>query len=272
MTEKNENKDKKKEKDEWVSSILIAIIAAIIIRVFIFAPTIVKGPSMQPTLHENNRLIAERLSYFLNIKPNKGDVVTFTEPNSSFYVESNPVKKLFYFFTKREYIKRVIGVEGDHVELKGDNIIAVNQITGQTMTSTNYEIKKDVVFIDGEPLKGEYSVAIENASVYINGKKLEEDYTNGPWGVKLSIENGKIGYGKNRFGEFENVDINVDITVPKGYIFVMGDNRNYSSDSRKFTRIKNDYTTVDGCIRLKELSGRIMFRFWPFDALGGLKK
>lgn len=265
------------ENDGWFSSILIALIAAIILRIFVFAPTIVVGPSMEPTLQDpkiattilnldNDRLIAERLSYFLNIKPKRGDIITFTEPHSPFYRESNPVKKMVYFFTKRDYIKRVIGLEGEHVQLKGDTI-KLYSIKGGAQTFYNFDIKGDRIFVNGEPLTGDYNVTMENASVYINGERLKEDYIKEPWSVKLSIEDGRIR-STNSGGE----DINVDVTVPQGYIYVLGDNRNNSSDSRKFSLQKGDVTAVNGCISLKETSGRAIFRFWPFDRFGTLNR
>ncbi len=258
------------EKDGWFGSILIALIAAIILRIFVFAPTIVVGPSMEPTLQDpkmaatilnldNDRLIAERLSYFLNIKPKRGDIVTFTEPHSPFYQESNPAKKMVYFFTKRDYIKRVIGVEGEQVQLKGETI----KIDGQTFY--NFDIDGDKILINGEPLTGDHTVVMENASVHLNGERLKEDYIKEPWNIRLSIEDGRVR-SSNSGGE----DINVDITVPKGYIYVLGDNRNNSSDSRKFSQQKGDVTTINGCISLKEMSGRAIFRFWPFDRFGTL--
>jgi signal peptidase I len=256
--------EKDKEKSEWINSILIAIVAAVIIRIFLFAPTIVVGQSMEPTLHDeiqpyflnldNDRLIAERVSYFLNIRPKRGDIITFTEPSSQFYLEKNPAVKALKFFTKKEYIKRVIGVEGDHVQIKG------NSITIDNNDYYNYDIKENKVYADGILVTGDHTAVMENASVYLNGKKQEEKYTNGPWNAYLNIRNGKITPSGNN-------DVNVDLKVQKGYVFAMGDNRNYSYDSRKFT----DFTTKNGCISLKEMSGRILFRFWPFNRFGEIK-
>lgn len=264
----------KEEKDEWMTSILIAIVAAVIIRIFLFAPTIVVGPSMYPTLYggegekisffnfTNDRLIAERLTYFLRKSPKRGDIITFTAPSSeSFYNEKNPIHKALKYFTKREYIKRVIGVGGDHVQIKGDSIKINNN------TIKNYEIKGNEIYINGEKIPGNYDVIIENASVYVNGKKLDEEYTNGQWGVYLNVVDGEIVPYNSR-----NSDVNVDIKVPEGYVFAMGDNRDNSSDSRKFSPERNDYYTKNGCISLKEMSGRIVLRFWPFNSRFGVLK
>ncbi|MGE5472883.1 MAG: signal peptidase I [Ignavibacteriales bacterium] len=258
---KDTNK-KKSEADEWINSFFIAVIAAVIIRIFIFAPTIVKGPSMESTLIDGDRLITERVSYFLNLKPSRGDIITFTEPHSAFYFETDTLGKIYQFFLKRDYIKRVIGVEGDHVQIKADSIFINDK------EFKNFEIKKNQIFIDGELLSGNYNAAMNNTKVYVNGKKLEEDYIKEPWNVNLSIVNGKIT--QTLFSN--DKDLNVDVIVEKGYVYVMGDNRNNSSDSRKFSDERGDIAAKNGCVSLKEVSGRVLFRFWPFNKFGEIKK
>ena len=52
-----------------------------------------------------------------------------------------------------------------------------------------------------------------------------------------------------------------DVVVPEGYIFVMGDNRSGSSDSREF-----------GCIPLNKVEGRVTYRIWPFSKFGAIDK
>jgi len=257
-----DNIKKKSETEEWINSFFIAVIAAIIIRIFIFAPTVVKGPSMELTLIAEDRLITERVSYFLNIKPSRGDVVTFTEPRSQFYCETDPLRRIYQYFVKRDYIKRVIGIEGDHVQFKSDSIL----IDGNEYK--NYEIKGNQIFINGELIAGNHTAVMENAGVYVNDKKVEEDYTKEPWIVNLDIIDGKIEQAPYS-GE---KDINIDVKVEKGYVFVMGDNRNNSSDSRKFSASRGDVAAKDGCISLKELSGRVLFRFWPLNKFGGIRK
>jgi len=224
---------------------------------------------MEPTLNDlinykmsdNDRLIAERVSYFLNIKPSRGNIVTFTEPSSEFYIESNPLEKVIKFFGKKDYIKRVIGVEGDHIQFKSDTLRV-----DERDQYTNYDIKGNKIYVEGKLLEGNHEIRLENASVYINGKRLVEPYTNGPWDIRSIVLDGQITPNRT-----QGYDINLDVTVPKGYIYVMGDNRNNSNDSRKFSPDRNDYLTKDGCISLKEMSGRVIFRFWPIDRIGTIK-
>ena len=199
---------------EWVYCIIIAIILAFLFRYFVGTPTIVRQRSMYPTLQENERVILNRTFRIGGLKyPNKGDIVTFEAPTHLYTAESgqvDPVAKyenepnnVFSKFVhyvleigKKSYIKRVIALPGDHVEIK-DN------------------------------------------SVFINGEKLDESYIQD--GVKIESKVFK------------------DFTVPDGYIFAMGDNREHSTDCREF-----------GCIPLEKLEGVVVFRFWPFSAWGSI--
>ncbi|NLK44238.1 MAG: signal peptidase I [Tissierellia bacterium] len=94
------NKDVKKEVLEWIKSIGLAIVIAVLIKTFVFNTTYVLGNSMYPTLHERDRLFANKLSLYFG-GPSRGDVVVLEAPD----------------VPKKDYIKRVIGIEGDIVEI-----------------------------------------------------------------------------------------------------------------------------------------------------------
>lgn len=115
-----------KELREWVIAIAAAVIIAFVIREFVFTLVNVKGASMEPSLHENDRLYVNRLFY----KPEKGDVVIFrpaTDP-------------------KRPYVKRVIATEGDTIYIDfitgnvyvNDEVIDEPYIKEKTHTSEAY--------------------------------------------------------------------------------------------------------------------------------------
>ena len=201
---------------EWIYCIVIAIVVALLIKFFLGTPTVVKQYSMYPTYKPNDRLILNRLER--SKMPKRGDVVTFEAPSKNIYGPgeydlNNPVAKyayqpsnIFNKFTyyvleinKTSYIKRVIAIEGDKVEIK-----------------------------DGK--------------VYINNELLPEKYL--AEGVKTEVT-----------GVFNN------FIVPKGYIFLMGDNRSGSMDCRNF-----------GCIPVEKIESKVVFRFWPFDKIGPTKK
>ena len=206
---------KLKEALEWIGCILIAVILALLVRYYIGTPTIVQQPSMYPTLKQDQRLILNRWERTIKKMPERGNIITFEAPSSN-YISAydadleNPIAKYenepegiwnrFCFYVlevnKISYIKRVIGLPGDHVK-------------------------------------------IENGKVYINGNELQEPY----------LQEGVITDDLN--GAF------TDIIVPENTVFVMGDNRGQSTDSRRF-----------GCIPLEKIESKVLFRFWPLNVFG----
>jgi len=210
-----EQKEKLKDIFEWVYCFLIAIVLALLVRHYIGTPTIVNQTSMYPTFNNNDRLILNRLYRTLKTIPERGDIVTFEAPSVSYIngeiadlenptaIYSNGPKgiisKFFYNVVeigKISYIKRVIALPGEHVQIK-----------------------------DGK--------------VYINGEELAENYL--AEDVKTEAEGGQF----------------IDLVVPEGTVFVMGDNRGHSADSRRF-----------GCIPYEKIEGKVVFRFWPFNVFG----
>lgn len=128
-----------KEILEWVYCIIIALVLAILFRYFIGTPTIVKQVSMYPTLVQDQRLWLNRWGRTTKKLPEKGQIITFEEPSKTNYSyseidESNPVaqydkKTGFKWFInnfleigKRSYIKRVIALPGEHVEIKNEKV------------------------------------------------------------------------------------------------------------------------------------------------------
>lgn len=212
---------KGKEVFEWLVCILIALVIVAVIKAFVGFPTVVSGESMDSTLKDGQRLWISRIGIKIDKYPKKGDIITFEAPDRAHLYQSrveadlsNPVAKYnenskdFFskmisaisIFGKTDFVKRVIGLPGDHVEIK-DN------------------------------------------SVYINGEKLDEPYLDK--GVTTTAMGGMF----------------TDVIVPDGYIYVLGDNRGHSSDSRSF-----------GCIPIDKIEGRAVWRFWPLNKCKVLKK
>ena len=125
---------------EWIYCVIIAIVLALLFRYFIGTPTIVKQVSMKPTLEQNQRLWLNRWGRTTHTLPNRGDIITFEEPSKISYTESeidlkNPiaqfqdrtgwdwfVNNFLEMGNKRSYIKRVIGLPGDHVQIKNGKV------------------------------------------------------------------------------------------------------------------------------------------------------
>lgn len=208
--------EKTKDILEWVVCILIALVLALLIRYYIGTPTIVAQQSMEPTLEPGQRLILNRWVRTTSQMPERGDIITFEAPSDDSYIypyefnSSDVIAKYSDEPTsfwgkfvhnvleigKESYIKRVIGLPGDHVQIK-------------------------------------------EGKVYINGEELDEPYLDDS--VTTSTTN--MAY--------------TDLVVPDDCLFVLGDNRDHSTDSRAF-----------GCIPLEKVEGKVWIRFWPFSLFG----
>lgn len=99
---------------------------------------------------------------------------------------------------------------------------------------------KRVIALPGEHLQ------ISNGKVYINGNLLQEDYL--PEGLTTEVS---TGVGNYPF---------YDLVVPQNCVFVMGDNRPESTDSRAF-----------GCIPLEKIESKVWIRFWPLNLFGKVR-
>lgn len=129
-----------KEILEWIYCILIALVLAMLFRYFIGTPTIVKQVSMYPTLVQDQRLWLNRWGRTTKTLPERGKIITFEEPDKINYASQseidleNPVAKYeeksgFQWFVnnfleigKRSYIKRVIALPGEHVQIKDGKV------------------------------------------------------------------------------------------------------------------------------------------------------
>jgi|SRR5690625_678772 len=91
---------------DWTKAFIIALLLALIVRKFFFSPIIVDGPSMQPTLYDRDQMIVNKFIY--NFKePDRFDIV------------------IFHASEEKDFIKRVIGLPGEHVAVR-DNILYIN--------------------------------------------------------------------------------------------------------------------------------------------------
>lgn len=200
---------------EWIYCIVIALTLALLFRYYIATPTIVQQRSMFPTLKENQRLILNRTFRIAGLDLERGDIVTFEAPSHNYSIgeanQANPIAK--YEYVPKSFFGRFYYYVIE--------------------TSKKSYIKR-VISLPGEHVK------IEDGKVYINGKKLEEEYLSDD--IVTTAEN---------FNDF---------IVPEGYVFCMGDNRNYSLDCREL-----------GCIPFEKIEGKVTFRFWPFDLFGKVK-
>lgn len=163
---------------EIVEVAIIAIAAVLIIRYFLVQPFLVSGASMEPNFHSGDYLLIDEISYRFR-EPQRGEVIVFHYPNNeSVY-----------------YIKRIIGLPGEEVEIKNGKIKIYNS---------------------------------ENPDGFI----LDESYLLG------NIGDSKIE----------------KTTISGGEYYVMGDNRNFSFDSRSW-----------GALKENEIIGLVRLRLWPLN-------
>jgi signal peptidase I len=188
-----EMKSRKAKRSFWVELpilVLVAVVVAVVVRTFLIQTFYIPSESMERTLLINDRVLVNKVVYDLR-DPKRGEIVVF-EPPANWAAGPG----------KDDYIKRVIGVAGDHV-----------------------------ICCDS------------GGRLSINGKALDEPYI---------------------FDGNKPSDQPFDVTVPKGRIFVMGDHRAASADSR----VHLDFDS--GTIPLERVVGRAFVVFWPVNRAGTL--
>jgi len=106
---------------EVAKIVVIALVIVVPIRYFLFQPFFVKGQSMEPNFEDGDYLIVDEISYRLH-DPQRGDVVVFKYP---------------YNLSQR-YIKRIIGLPGETIEIKDGEIIIINDKGNQILDESKY--------------------------------------------------------------------------------------------------------------------------------------
>ena len=137
---KEETKARIKDIIEWIVCIIIALIIAVAFRYFVGTPTIVQQPSMVPTLQPNQRLWLNRWVRTTKKMPSRGEIITFEAPSeleltsediaqsavARYENEPKSLWKKFSYYVlevnKTSYIKRVIGLPGDHIEIRDGKV------------------------------------------------------------------------------------------------------------------------------------------------------
>lgn len=177
----------KKEVVSWIVAISFGLLFSFVCREYLFSPVVVNGASMNPTYENKDVIIVSKMSEI-----NRFDHVVFKAP----YKDEN-------------YIKRVIGLPGDTIEMKEDLLI-------------------------------------------VNGSEYDEPYVN---------RETKNPMQKRITENFTLLEITGEDKVPEGYIFVLGDNRLNSYDSR-------DY----GFIPIDDIFGESKLRVYPISEFKVIKE
>lgn len=199
---------------DWVICFVLAYALYIVLNYFVFSSPQVKQESMFPTIVNGERVFVLRPLLAGDYK--YGDIITFEAPidNQNYFDDDSvfPVAQYetytgirnflykVFDYQKVNYVKRVIGLPGDTIEIK-----------------------------DGK--------------VYRNGEELHEDY---------------VRPGNKTTSQVEKYST---VTVAEGTLYVMGDNREQSKDSRTF-----------GCIPEERVNGKVTIRVWPLTKFGSIDK
>ena len=149
---------------EILKIVIIALIIVVPIRYFLFQPFFVKGQSMEPAFENGDYLIIDEISYQFR-DPQRGEVVVFKYPNDP----------------SQRYIKRIIGLPGETVEIKEGEVIIYNQSGRQFLEEAEY--LNSSVYTPGDlqiTLGGEeYFVLGDNRVASLDSRRwgpLAEDY------------------------------------------------------------------------------------------------
>lgn len=176
---------KKNDWVDWLKTIIITAVIVLLFRMFIAVPIVVEGPSMEPTLENNDRLIVQKFSVMFE-EPERFDIV------------------VFHATAKKDYIKRVIGLPGETVRYEDDRL-------------------------------------------YINDQPIEEPFLDQ---LKNKDRKNTANFTLNEIpGNAER--------VPEDHVFVLGDNRSNSTDSRHL-----------GFIPMDQIIGIANVTYWPFENIG----
>lgn len=167
--------------------ILLAVIIVTPIRTFIAKPFIVSGASMMPTFEGGEYLIVDQMTYKFH-EPQRGDVVIFKFPEDP----------------SRFFIKRIIGLPGETVVIKGKDILVGEDIDNlRTLTEPYVEIMREThstVTLDGD----EYFVMGDNRLVSLDSRAwgpLKEEYIVGRAFIRLLPIN-KLNHLPGQFTEY----------------------------------------------------------------------
>ncbi|KAA6453035.1 signal peptidase I [Bacillus swezeyi] len=147
MTEEKSTK-KKNSLFEWVKAIVIAVALALLIRAFLFEPYLVEGTSMDPTLHDGERLfVYKTVKYIGEFK--RGDIVIIDGDEKNVH-----------------YVKRLIGLPGDTVQMKDDTLY----INGKKVSEPYLKANKKEAEAVGVKLTGDFGpVNVPKGKYFVMG-------------------------------------------------------------------------------------------------------
>jgi len=145
-SQKKSSSDKLLQFLDWIKTFLLVILIGLFITLFVAQRNTISGPSMEPTLHDKDQIIVEKISKHFSI--NRGDIITIDETD-----EDHPNNLL---------IKRVIGLPGEKIELKDGKVFVDDQLLQEDYLEQGVETKAD-------PVRNEQVVTLGENEYYVLG-------------------------------------------------------------------------------------------------------
>jgi signal peptidase I len=221
---------------EYFESAVVTVIMALFGMTFIVQAVKVPTGSMQNTITIGDHLLVNKfifapgppLPFLPQREIKRGDIIVFKYPGNSNQRLSDQISDPENIPFKTNYVKRVIGLPGDRVEIRDDHVYINDKLLPEHR----------ITAIDHDDNPATTSQAENNAPLEI--KENPPRAADEPYSVYYSI---------NR-----SFDSDKKFVVPADSYFVMGDNRNNSSDSRVWGYVKREYVV-----------GRAMFVYWSYD-------
>ncbi|GAA1014078.1 MULTISPECIES: signal peptidase I [Tsukamurella] len=229
--------EKKQKKTNWPLEVAVVLVVALVLsfclQTFVGRQWYVPSESMEPTLIgcegcTGDRIVTQKISYFTG-DPQPGDVIVFKGPTTSWGME--PVQKVRSDNTLIRGVQEALSYVGLQPPNENDLVKRVIAVGGQT--------------IECKPGTG----------LTVNGKKLNEPYLE---------ENAKRYAAANQCWPMQRYDGDTGafgpITVPQGNVFMMGDNRLFSRDSRY--HIEDE---LQGTVPKADIRGKVAAIIYPFS-------
>ena len=165
IEDKNENRSFFSEiKDfslETIKIVVISLIVIVAIRTYVMQPFFVSGKSMEPNFHDGDYLIVDEISYRLD-EPKRGDVIIFRYPKN----------------TKEFFIKRIIGLPGERVEIEDSRITIYNNENQEGIM-----LDEDIYIPLDTKTTGSYNTILKNNEYYVLGDNRNASADSRIWGV-----------------------------------------------------------------------------------------
>ncbi|WP_280480531.1 signal peptidase I [Nocardia cyriacigeorgica] len=226
----------KKQRPFWQELPILLVIAAVIAALmvtFVGRPYVIPSQSMEPTLHgcagcTGDRIYVQKLSYYWG-EPQPGDVVVFVGPDSW----NTHYRSIRSDNPVVRGVQNFFSFFGLVPPDENDLVKRVIAVGGQTVECCDAQGR---VMVDGKPLDEPY---------------VEDDFPWVPGDKNASYPVGRV------FGP---------VTVPEGHLWVMGDNRNESADSRAHVGDE-----LQGTVPVDNVRGKAVFKIWPPGRIGPVR-